>query len=113
MALVRAHENTREDKYLERAKELAEFILTQLESTEGGYYDLPAEGAAYLSLRLTLIEQNGTAALFFLALAEATGETRYRDAALWASSAFAGDFTANGIHAASFGQALDELVKSR
>jgi uncharacterized protein YyaL (SSP411 family) len=58
-----------------------------------------------------LIEQNGTAALFFLALAEATGEARYRDAAHWALSAFTGDFSSYGIHAAAFGQALGELVK--
>ena len=111
MALVRAHENTREDKYLERAKELAEFILTQLENPEGGYYDLPAEGSAYLGFRLTLIEQNGTAALFFLALAEATKEDRYREAAKWALTAFTTDFSSYGIHAAAFGQALGEWLK--
>jgi uncharacterized protein YyaL (SSP411 family) len=110
-ALVHAHENTGEDKYLERAKELAEFILTKLKNPEGGYYDLPMEGTAYLSLRLTLIEQNGTAALFFLALAEATREERYRGAARWALAAFTRDLSSYGIHAAAFGQALGEWMK--
>jgi uncharacterized protein YyaL (SSP411 family) len=59
---------------------------------------------------LTLIEQNGAAASFLLALAEATREPRYRDAALWALSAFPTDFSSYGIHAAGFGQALNEFV---
>ena len=106
MALTRAHRSTGEGNYLERAKELGEFVLAKLKNPEGGYYDIPAEGSAYLSLRLTLIEQNGTAALFFLSLAEATKEHRYQEAAQWALSAFRGDFRTYDIHAASFGQAL-------
>jgi uncharacterized protein YyaL (SSP411 family) len=109
-ALLKAHRVTAEAKYLERARGLAEFILSRLRNPAGGYYDIAAPGSAYLSFRLTLIEQNGAAASFFLALAEATGEPRYRDAALWALSAFTGDFSSYGIHAAAFGQALNEFV---
>jgi len=50
---------------------------------------------------------------FFIALAEATGNASYRDAALWGLSAFTGDFSSYGIHAAAFGQALDEFVNRR
>jgi uncharacterized protein YyaL (SSP411 family) len=106
MALARAHRSSAEGKYLEHAKDLAEFVLAKLKNPEGGYYDVPAEGNAYLSLRLTLIEQNGTAALFFLSLAETTKEQRYVEAAQWALSAFRGNFSSYDIHAASFGQAL-------
>ena len=109
-ALLKAHRATARSRYLERAKELAEFILSRLKNPEGGYYDLAVPGPAYLSFRLTLIEQNGAAASFFLALAETTGELRYRDAALWALSAFTGDFSSYGIHGAGFGQALSEFV---
>lgn len=105
-ALIHAYRNTREGKYLERARELAEFILGRLKNPDSGYYDLPAQGVAYLSFQLTLIEQNGTAALFFLQLAEATREAKYREAAEWALRAFSGDFSSYGIHVASFGQAL-------
>jgi len=87
---------------------LAEFVLTKLENAQGGYYDLPVQGVAYLSLRLTLIEENGASGLFFLALAEATKEPRYRAAARWALIAFRGDFSSYGIHAAPFGQALED-----
>jgi hypothetical protein len=60
-----------------------------------------------------LIEQNGAAASFFLALAETTREPGYRDAALWALSAFPADFSSYGIHAARFGQALAEFMSGR
>jgi len=110
-ALMQAHRSTGEAKHLERAEELAEFILSRFKNPNGGYYDLAVPGSAYLSFRLTLIEQNGAAASFFLALAETTRDPIYRDAALWALSAFTGDFNSYGIHAAGFGLALDEFVK--
>jgi uncharacterized protein YyaL (SSP411 family) len=112
-ALVQAHKATGETKYLERAKQLADFILARLKNPAGGYYDIAAPGPAYLSFRLTLIEQNGAAASFFLALAEVTQDPTFRDAALWALSAFTGDFSSYGIHAAGFGQALNEFVNGR
>ena len=111
--LLKAHRATGDAKYLERAKELGEFILARLKNPEGGYYDLAVPGSAYLSFRLTLIEQNGAAASFFIALAEATGNPSYHDAALWGLSAFTGDLSSYGIHAAAFGQALDEFLKER
>jgi uncharacterized protein len=111
-ALIYAHRASGAARYLEWAKDLAEFILTRLKNPAGGYYDIAAPGSAYLSFRLTLIEQNGAAASFFLALADVTGDVRYRDAALWALSAFTGDFSSYGIHAAGFGQALNEFVNS-
>src|SRR5262245_37727655 len=112
-ALVQAYKATNEIKYLERAKQLAEFILARLKNPAGGYYDITDSGPAYLSFRLTLIEQNGPAASFLLALAEATREPRYRDSALWALSAFPADFGSYGVHAAGFGQALNEFMIGR
>jgi uncharacterized protein YyaL (SSP411 family) len=112
-ALVAAYRATGEGRYLDQARELAEYILARFKNPAGGYYDIATLGVAYLSFRLTLIEQNGAAAAFFLALADATREPRYRDASLWALSAFAGDFSSYGIHASGFGQALDEFLKSR
>jgi uncharacterized protein len=109
-ALLKAHRATAEARYLERAKALAEYVLSRLKNPDGGYYDVAVPGPAYLSFRLTLIEQNGAAASFLLALAETTREPRYRDAALWALSAFTEDFNSYGIHAAGFGHALNEFV---
>jgi uncharacterized protein YyaL (SSP411 family) len=112
-ALLKAHRVTSQPSYLERAQNLAEFILSRLKNPHGGYFDIGFPGPAYLNFRLTLIEQNAAVASFFLALADATGELRYRDAALWALSAFTGDFNSYGIHAAPFGQALGEFVDGR
>ena len=109
-ALLKAHRATAEARYLERAKELGEFILSRLRNPDGGYYDVATTGPAYLSFRLTLIEQNGAAASFFLALEESSRQLGYRDAALWALSAFTGDFNSYGIHAAGLGRALNEFL---
>ncbi|HXV80648.1 MAG TPA: DUF255 domain-containing protein [Candidatus Binatia bacterium] len=110
IALVHAYRATGAAGYLKQARGLADFILEKFKNPDGGYYDVAALGPAYLSFRLTLIEQNGAAASFFLALAEAAKETRYRDAALWALSPFTGDFSSYGIHASAFGQALVKLL---
>ena len=109
--LVHAWKATGETRYLDRAKDLAEFILARLRNPAGGYYDLSAPGAAYLRYPLTLIERNGAAAAFFFALAESRGEAKYRDAGVWAIGAFTGDFGRYGIHAAGFGRALAEFVR--
>lgn len=113
LALLMAHQVTGETTYLDRARELAEFILARLKNPSGGYYDIATAGSAYLKLRLTLIEQNGPAASFFLAIAETTESQRYRDAALWAFQPFKENFQECGIHAASFGTALCDWLASR
>ncbi|MBM4297785.1 MAG: thioredoxin domain-containing protein [Deltaproteobacteria bacterium] len=110
LALLRAHEATRDAMCLERARRLAEFVITQLKNPAGGFYDIGAEELAALVLRLTLIEQNGAAASFFLRLAAATRDEKYRDAAGWALCSFTADFAQYGVHAAPFGRALGELL---
>lgn len=112
LALLTAYRVTGQAKYLDWAKELAEFIVTRFKNPAGGYYDICTPGSAYLKLRLTLIEQNGPAASFFLALAQTTSEKRYRDAALWAFQPFREHFQEYGIHAAPFGTALIDWLGS-
>jgi uncharacterized protein YyaL (SSP411 family) len=109
-AMLKAYSITRDTRYLERATALGEFILTRLKNPQGGYYDIELPGPALAGFRLTLIAQNGRAASFFLALAEATQNSRYRDAGLWALAAFSGDFGLYGLDAACFGQALGEYA---
>jgi uncharacterized protein YyaL (SSP411 family) len=112
-ALLMAHAITGEEKHLQRAKELAQLIMARFKNPSGGYFDICTSGAAYLRLRLTLIEQNGPAASFFLALANATGAASYRDAALWAFVPFTENFAEYGIHAAAFGRALNDFFQPR
>lgn len=112
-ALLKAHALTGEVRYLDRSRELAEFILSTLKSPAGGYYDICTPGSAYLKLRLTMIEQNGPAASFFVDLAQWADEKRYRDAALWGFQPFTDSFQEYGIHAAAFGTALGNWLVSR
>jgi uncharacterized protein len=109
-ALVQAYSAAGEIEYLERSRELAEFILTRLTNPDGGYFDLSVCAADLLKLRLTEIEQNGAAAWFFLKLAQAANEPKYREAARWALRAFSGNFISYGVHAAGFGKALGEWI---
>lgn len=110
-ALLRAYEVTGRPECLDRARQLAEFILTELSNSAGGFYDICAQDSAALRLRLTLIEQNGAAASFFLALAQAASDAKYRAAARHAFSAFVDDFAQYGVHAAPFGRALGEFQR--
>jgi uncharacterized protein YyaL (SSP411 family) len=112
-AWLRAYVVTGSVDYLDRARRLAEFILTGLKSPAGGFHDIRAQDSASLKVRLTLIEQNGAVASFFLVLARATNDAKYRDAARWALNAFSGDFASYGIHAAEYGRALGEWLSPR
>ena len=112
LALLRAHARTGDAVYLERASQLAQFILAQLKNPAGGFYDIQCEDAASLKIRLTLIEQNGAAASFFLKLAVTTNDDKYREAARWALVPFNSDFSQYGVHAASFGNALGEFLSA-
>lgn len=109
-ALIQAYSAAGEIEYLERTRELAKFILTRLTNSDGGYFDLSVTGLDLLKSRLTEIEQNGAAAWFFLKLAQAANEPKYREAARWALSAFTDNFGSYGIYAAGFGKALGEWL---
>ncbi len=113
LALLRAREVTGGVECVNKARRLADFILTELKNPAGGFYDIPQQDSDSLKLRLTLIEQNGAAASFFHSLAATTGEETYRDAALWALQNFTGNFQEYGVHAASFGRALQEHLRTR
>jgi uncharacterized protein YyaL (SSP411 family) len=113
LALLKANEVTVDGAYLGRAIELADLILERFRNTNGGYYDLCVLGPGRLRFRLTLVEQNGAVAKFFLKLAKATKEKKYHDAALWALSVFTEDLTPFGIHCAGLGRALAEHDRAR
>jgi uncharacterized protein len=111
IALVRAFHASGEAMRLEGAKELGEIIVSRLTNPAGGYFDRGKSELGFFGSPLSLIDQNGMAASFFLALADATNDPSYREAARWALSAFNADFATYGIHAARFGQALGEYLR--
>lgn len=105
-ALAEGFEATGDRGLLERAEALAGFIRTHLRNPAGGFFDIAERGPAFVRYPLTLIDENGTAARFFLKLHHLTGKPQYREAALWALKCHPGDFTNYGVHAAEYGTAL-------
>ncbi len=110
MALFKAYAASRDGKYLERARQLAEFVIDSLRNPRGGYFDLPAGASDIRRAPLTDIAQNGVAASFFLKLSQAANQAVFREQADWALRRFSGDVAAYGIHAAPLGQALSEFL---
>jgi hypothetical protein len=113
IALVRAFGATNEADFLHRAKGLAEFILLHLSSVDGGYFDRGESDLGFFGSHLILVDQNGVAATFFLILAGATNEAKYRDAALWALRALSENAASYGIDVAPYGQALGEWLREK
>lgn len=112
IAMLDAYSMSAEAKYLERAQMNSEFILQRLRNPAGGFYDREARELGFLKFPLTNPDQNGAAATFFLRMAEATNDPLYREAAFWALRVAGGDVASLGIHAARFGRALSEFLKS-
>ncbi|HEX5022289.1 MAG TPA: DUF255 domain-containing protein [Candidatus Binatia bacterium] len=110
IALVQAYFASGDSKYVDRALESAELIIERLTNATGGYFDLVPDQTGLRRFQLTDVDQNGAAASFFLSLAQAADDTKYRESARWALDAFDGDFSAGGVQAARFGRALIEYL---
>lgn len=110
LAMLDAHRAVKEAVYLKRATGLGESVLAFHASPSGGVHDIGQLGPAHLRHPLTLIAENGVAARFFLRLAEAAGQEKYRRAAVRALASFTGDLAPYGVYAASYGRALGEVL---
>ena len=110
-AMLHAYRVTGDAKYFEHAQSLAEFIVGQLKNPDGGFYDREARELGFLKTPLTDIDQNGAAASFLLTLHRETGAAHYRDAALWALRAGAGEPVSYDLHSARMGRALCEYLR--
>ncbi len=110
LAMLDAHVAAGDTIYLDRALHLGEGVIAAHTNPSGGYYDIAHTGPAHLRFPLTLIAENGLAARFFLKIAEAAGQDKYRRAADIALSAFSGDLAPYGVYAATFGRALGEFM---
>ena len=112
-ALLAAYHASGDAEYLERARASGEFILARRKNSAGGFYDRETREHGFLKFPLTDLDQNGAAAWFFLTLADATNDAKYREAARWALRAARGASAAYDIHAARFGRALGEFLSPR
>lgn len=96
--------------YLERARQLAGYLIGRHRGPEGGFFDISETGPGALSVRMTVLTQNAAAAIFFVRLADLSGETRYRDWARWALRPFPNSHRSYDAFAAGFGHALALLL---
>jgi uncharacterized protein len=111
-ALLDAHEISGESRFLERARTLADRILTLFEAEGGGFYDrLPVETElGRLDVRDRPIVDNAVVAESLLRLSALTQEPRYRDRAAATLAVYARTYGSAGTFAAGFGRALRRLL---
>jgi uncharacterized protein YyaL (SSP411 family) len=109
-ALLDAYRICGGEGYLARAQHLAAGIVRQHRSPEGGFFDISKTGPANLKVPLAVFTQNAHAALFFVRLADLSGDIAYRKLAHWALKPFPNTHRHHDAFAAGFGQALGRLL---
>ncbi len=98
------------DVYLARARHVAEDIIRRHRSPEGGFDDISETGPANLNIPITVFSQNAQTAMFFVRLADLSGDLDYRKLAHWALKPFPNTHRHHDAFAAGFGQALGRLL---
>jgi uncharacterized protein YyaL (SSP411 family) len=98
------------EPYLARAQRLGEDMVRLHRSREGGFFDISKTGPANLNIPITVFSQNAHAALFFVRLADLSGNIDYRKLAHWALKPFPNTHRHHDAFAAGFGQALGRLL---
>ncbi len=109
-AFLKAYSVLHEAKYLDRAKTIAADIVAMHRSADGGFFDISQKGPANLQVPVAELPQNAAAASFFVRLADLSGDTAYREEAVWALKRFPGSHRPFGAFAAEYGQALARLL---
>jgi uncharacterized protein YyaL (SSP411 family) len=110
LALLDAYSVCGHALYLERARCLAEDIVRQHRSGAGGFFDISETGPANLNIPVTVLTQNAHAAMFFVRLADLSGDIAYRKMAHWALKSFPNAHRQHEAFAAGFGHALSRLL---
>ncbi len=96
--------------YLARAQHLAEDIVRLHCSPEGGFFDISETGPANLKIPMTVFTQNAQTAMFFVRLADLSGDIAYRKLAHWGLKPFPNTHRHHDAFAAGFGQVLGRLL---
>jgi uncharacterized protein YyaL (SSP411 family) len=110
LALLQAYAVCGDALYLERARQLASDIVRQHRNGAGGFFDVSVTGPASLRFPVTVLTQNANVALFFVRLADLSGDITYRKTAHWALKSFPNSHRQYEAFAASFGHALGRLL---
>ena len=112
-ALIDAYEYTGVDKYLGAASKLASVTVKTLgDENDGGFYDIPREGAniGELKMRAKPLDENSVVAVALLRLSWLTGEEIYGKIAERTLKLFADDYERYGVMAAPYAIALEYLI---
>ena len=108
--LMQAHASTAEQRYLQRAEDVARVMVDRFfDEQGGGFFDIETdEGAAgHLQVREKQMPENMLAVRGLLRLYQSTRNEDYRQLCEATLSAFAGVFREQGEFAADFGLAVD------
>ncbi|ELZ33397.1 hypothetical protein C474_04935 [Halogeometricum pallidum JCM 14848] len=110
-AFVRARQVLGDERYLDRARAVADAALDGLQSDDGAFRDGPSSGLGLLDRPLRPLDANVEMADALVDLAAATGEKRYEEAAREAVGAFAGAWDRIGVQVAGYGSVAARLTR--
>jgi hypothetical protein len=107
--LIDCYQLTLDRKFLDRAENIADFMLDKLWSGGGGFYDKPEETGGFGALKLSNkpLEENSVAADDLLRLHHLTGKQRYLEAAKETLEFFVSSIQRYGIMASVYGLAAE------
>lgn len=112
-ACIDAYESGAGEKWLDRALDVAGWLLDNLEDEEsGGFYDCKVTPGikGYPSEPSKPIVENSVAAAALIRLAMSTGQTRFSDSARRTLSYFSENYQQHGIFAADYAAAVQRLL---
>lgn len=112
-ALLRVYECTGNRRFIEIAKETADYIQTRFADPNGGFFDVTEERREmeWLPDREKLLDENAMAARFLNRLAYYTHESAYRRSSESALRSLASEYESYGILASPYGLAVMELLE--
>ncbi len=114
-ALMRAHQFTAKEEYLERAKSVAANLMDRFfDQSSGGFFDIEEdkEAVGHLQVREKSLPENAAAALGLIRLYHATRNDDYRQLAEATLSAFVETYREYGEYSAPYGLAVHLLLNS-
>jgi uncharacterized protein len=111
--LIDSYQVSSDQKFLDHAESLAEFMLDKLCDDAGGFYDMPKETGAFGALKLLdkPLEENSVAADALLRLHHLTGKQAYLEAAKKTLEFFVSDYQRYGIMGAVYGLAVELYLR--
>jgi uncharacterized protein YyaL (SSP411 family) len=111
-ALLDAYELTGDKAYLERADNLAQFLLKNMQDKEGGFFDRKhsEEDIGYLKIRNKSLTENSLCAENFLRLGILFARDEYKKIAEKTLETFVNSYQRYGLHSAAYAAAIEKFL---